>query len=114
MPDQAELKVNLESRGNATILAPEGEIDLLRAPSLREHLSRALDDGPSRLVVNLAAVDYMDSSGLATLIEGLKKARTTETQLVLCSLHERVRSIFEIARLEMVFTIVDDVDAALA
>ncbi len=59
-----------------------------------------------RVVVDLSGVPYMDSSGVATLVEAMQVARKTRTVLILCNLTDRVRSIFEIAKLEMVFRIV--------
>ena len=56
----------------------------------------------------------MDSSGVATFVEAMQLARRKGSRLVLCDLQERVRSIFEIARLDMVFTIVDSTEEALA
>ena len=100
-------------RDQARILRPIGEIDLSRAPALRTHLSGALGDGPERLIVDLHEVPYMDSSGVATFVEAMQMARKKGSKLVLCGLQQRVLSIFEIARLDMVFTIVKDTDAAL-
>jgi anti-sigma B factor antagonist len=54
----------------------------------------------------------MDSSGVATLVEAMQIARKQSTRLVLCGMQSKVRSIFEIARLDRVFTIVDDREAA--
>ena len=66
-----------------------------------------------RLVLDLSQVDYMDSSGVATLVEALQQCRTRQTALVLSGLQARVRSVFEIAKLDSVFTIRTDLDAAL-
>ena len=54
----------------------------------------------------------MDSSGVATLVEAMQTARRAKQKMVLCSLQERVRSVFEIAKLEMVFTIAENADKA--
>ncbi|MHC4429252.1 MAG: STAS domain-containing protein, partial [Planctomycetota bacterium] len=67
---------------------------------------------PARLVIDLSGVPYMDSSGVATLVEAMQIARRTGSKLVLAALQEKVRSIFEIARLDMVFSIVNSVDDA--
>lgn len=109
-----ELQIDSERRGDATILSPKGDVDLASAPTLRRSLSESLNGKPSRLVLDLDAVAYMDSSGVATLIEAMQIARRSGTSLVLCRMQDRVRSIFQIARLETVFTIVDDTDAALS
>lgn len=90
----------------------EGDIDLSRSPELRQALLGFAGEEPQRLIVDLAGVQYMDSSGVATLVEALQHQRRHEGRMVLCGLGPKVRSIFEIARLDMVFTIVDDVEAA--
>ncbi|MFG0284278.1 MAG: STAS domain-containing protein [Phycisphaerales bacterium JB039] len=108
-----EMQVGREQRDDAVILSPEGDVDLSASPSLRLRLREALEQRPARLVVNLGGVDYMDSSGVATLVEGLQIARRASTTLVLANLRDRVRSVFEIARLDTVFTIVGTVDEAM-
>lgn len=113
MFDEDQIKVHSEQRGDATILAPEGDIDLGRSPTLRNSLKQVQSGKPARLIVDLARVDYMDSSGVATLVEALQLARRNRTEMVLCSMQDRVRSIFEIARLDTVFKIAPDVDSAL-
>jgi anti-sigma B factor antagonist len=105
--------VKAEPKDGAVVIAPEGDIDLSRSPTLRSTLRDAQAKKPGRLVVDLSAVDYMDSSGVATLVEALQIARRNNTKMVLCGMKDRVRSIFEIARLDTVFTIADSRDAAL-
>ncbi|MAE63078.1 MAG: anti-anti-sigma factor [Phycisphaeraceae bacterium] len=95
------------------VIALEGEIDLIRSPQLRAELVEILDGGVDRLVIDLSEVSFMDSSGVATLVEVLQHQRKSESKLVLCGLRDKVRSIFEISRLDMVFSIADDVDAAV-
>jgi anti-sigma B factor antagonist len=109
----AGLNVRTETRGGALVVAPAGDIDLTASPQLREELRKAQVGRPVRLVVDLAGVPYMDSSGVATLVQALQVARRNSTKMVLCGLTDRVRSIFEIARLDTVFTIVTDMDAAI-
>jgi anti-sigma B factor antagonist len=103
--DHVEMKI--EVLPNATIVAPFGEIDLARAPSFRMQLSEAQARRPTRLIIDLGGVPYMDSSGVATLVEAMQIARRSGGKLVLCSMQAKVRSIFEIARLDMVFSIVN-------
>jgi anti-sigma B factor antagonist len=94
------------------LLTLQGDVDLSRSPALRLELLNALDGKPKRLLVDLAEVSYMDSSGVATLVEALQHQRRSGGQMILCALQPRVRSIFEIARLDSVFTIVDDTEQA--
>lgn len=95
------------------ILSPEGDVDLGASPSLRTRLHEALNQQPDRLIIDLGGVEYMDSSGVATLVESLQIARRSDTTLVLANLRDRVRAVFEIARLDTVFTITATVDEAM-
>jgi anti-sigma B factor antagonist len=113
MADDSGIKVTSETKDGATIIMPEGDIDLSRSPVLRNSLRQAQNVKPKRLVVDLGLVDYMDSSGVATLVEALQIARRNNTRMVLCGMKDRVRSIFEIARLDTVFTIAPTRDAAM-
>ncbi len=106
------LEVNTQNTGGSIVLTPSGDVDLSCSRELQTHLKRALESKPKALVVNLEKVPYMDSSGVATLVEAMQIARKQSTKLVLCGLQDKVRSIFEIARLDRVFTIAADVAAA--
>lgn len=102
-----------EKRQEATVLTPRGDIDMSCSPHFREALKQAQESRPKKLVVDMTSVGYMDSSGLATLVEAMKVTRTGGTRLVLCGLSDRVKAIFEIARLEKYFTITPTLDAAI-
>ena len=109
-PDHIEVRTTRLSDGY--ILQPVGDVDLSRAPSLRTSISDVQRGKPKRLVIDLHEVPYMDSSGVATLVEAMQIARKSGGRLILCGLQTRVRSIFEIARLDSVFTIVDSAEKA--
>lgn len=96
------------------VLPLEGEIDLHVSPRVAASLEAMIDRKPERLVVDLSAVSYIDSSGLAVLIEGMQNVEAYGGKLVLAGLQEKVRPIFEMARLDQVFIIFPHVDAALA
>lgn len=110
-PDSIHMDITVTPEG--ALVAPVGEIDLGRAPAFREQLAAVQQKKPRRLVVDLGQVPYMDSSGVATLVEAMQTARRSGSVLVLCNLQTRVRSIFEIARLDTVFRIVATPDDAL-
>ena len=86
----------------AVILAPAGRLDSLRAPMLRDALA-ALDT--RRIVVDLAGVDYISSAGLAVLFELAKRMHANGGALALCSLHDHVRRVIELAGYMHHFTI---------
>lgn len=112
MAKQETLEIASESLPDGVLLAPSGEIDLARSPSMRAQVAEAMKQSPRRVVIDLSKVPYMDSSGVATLVEALQISRKTGAKLFLCGLTPRVRSILEISRLDTVFTIVADRAAA--
>lgn len=98
----------------SNVLPLEGEIDLHISPRVAESLRALIEQKPTRLVVDLSRVTYIDSSGLAVLIEGMQNVEAYGGRFSLAGLQESVRPIFEIARLDQVFVIFPDVDAAMA
>lgn len=105
--------VSITVEEDAAIVKPVGDVDMSRSPGLREAIKQAIEPGAARVVVDLTEVGYMDSSGLATLVEAMKLTRSSSSALVLCGMNDRVRAIFEIAKLDQYFTIVDDLAAAV-
>lgn len=89
-----------------------GEIDYAKTPAFRQALLELVQADTSDLILDLADVGYMDSSGVATLIEVLQACRQAGRRLALCRLTPEVRSIFEIARLTSVFEVFASVEEA--
>ena len=96
------------------VLSLEGEIDLHISPSIAASLAQMVASHPARLVVDLSRVTYIDSSGLAVLIEAMQNVEDYGGRLALAGVSETVRSIFEMARLDQFFLIFPHVDAAMA
>jgi len=96
------------------ILALQGEIDLHESPLVKDRLLGMLAEKPPCVFVDLSGVTYIDSSGLATLIEALQRAQTYSGKLALYGIRDNVRNIFHIARLDQVFRIFPDKVSALA
>ena len=100
-----------QSRSN--VLALKGEIYLHVSPSVTASLNAMIAKKPECLVVDLSDVSYLDSAGLAALIEAMQKVEDYGGKFALAGLQETVRSIFEISRLDQVFQIFPDANAAL-
>jgi len=101
-------------RDRSNVLPLKGEIDLHVSPSVTASLNSMIEKKPQRLVVDLSDVTYIDSAGLAALIGAMQKVEGYGGKFLLAGLQETVRSIFEISRLDQVFQIFPDADAALA
>ena len=103
--------------GENVVAAVRGEIDLHNSPELRNVLlNTLLGDAsalPSRLVLNLEQVPYMDSSAIAVLVESLRKVQRGGGKIYLTNLQPRVKGLLEIARLNAIFVIVASEEEAL-
>ncbi|CAE7759395.1 unnamed protein product [Symbiodinium sp. CCMP2592] len=96
-----------------TVLVPTADIDMSRSPDLRSSIKGELKPGLERMIIDLSEVQYMDSSGLATLVEAMRLAKKEAVGLHLASMTDKVRAIFEIARLDAFFSIKDTRQDAL-
>ena len=101
--------------GGAIVASIKGEIDLHNSPQVRTALLDMLQNyQPSKLVLNLADVPYMDSSAIAVLVEALQKLKKTGGKIYLTNLQPRVAGLLEIARLDTIFVIAKTEQDALA
>ncbi len=103
-----------ESQTQTGILALEGDIDMHRSPEVKETLEPLIAKKIPRILVDLSAVTYIDSSGLATMIETLQRIQSYGGKFALFGLRESVRHVFEIARLDQIFSLFKDEASALA
>ncbi|MBI4177936.1 STAS domain-containing protein [bacterium] len=101
-----DLKSEVLSPGEAVIHVA-GEVDMNTSPKLRDLFKSASAQGLKTVTVNLAGVAYMDSSGIATLVEMLQILNKTKGRLVLKAMTPQVKAVFEIAHLMEVFEIVE-------
>ncbi len=92
---------------NRVLLRVIGDVTIHTSPRLREQLKPLFSAQMKEVHVALDEVDFMDSSGIATLVEGLQWGRLTGGRFVLSGLSKNVRDIFSLAKLDMVFEIVD-------
>jgi len=92
-----------------TIFDISGDIDLATSPELRKALLRELRElRMPRVVLNLKSVRYIDSSGVASLVEGLKASRDIGSRLVLFGLNRTVREVLQLSKLVKIFEIYED------
>jgi anti-sigma B factor antagonist len=90
-----------------------GDIDAVRASSAQMPLLELLDKSPGKVVVNFQGVGYMDSAGLASFVKLLSRTRKQGVELRLAALSPMLKGLFEITRLNTVFSIFDTEEAAL-
>lgn len=94
-----------EQKAGVYILSVQGEVDMSSSTEVREQLALLLGAGTTAIIVHLVRVSYMDSSGIATLVDGLQKSMKLGISFRLVELSDAVQDIFNMARLESVFSI---------
>ncbi len=85
-----------------TVFQVDGEINISTSPELKKFFEK---QPAKKVVVDLERVTYIDSSGLATLVEMLKKTKSQGGGLGLAAMSEKVKSLFEITKLDKLFSI---------
>jgi anti-sigma B factor antagonist len=108
------MQIRVAQEDNVSTLILEGEIDLHASPALRDELQRLAGEKTPRLLIDFSGVEYIDSSGLATLIEYVRKIAEFDGRLALFGLKPKVRIVFELVKLNELFRLVPDRDSALA
>ena len=108
------MQIEKSKNNGVTTLKVSGEVDLHASPNLRSELQTCVSEKTPVLLVDFNDVDYIDSSGLATFIEYLRDASAYEGKIALFGLKKKVRTIFDLVRLNELFTITDSADAAVA
>jgi len=99
---------------DTVIIRVEGEVDVYTSPRLKQEIMDELAAGRTRLIVDLNAVEYLDSTALGVLIGGLKRARERGGDLQLICDNVRILRIFEITGLTRIFQIYRSRSEALA
>jgi len=109
-----DLTLDTYTLGDRTVVRVGGEIDVYTAPKLREQLVDLVNAGKFHLVVDMEAVEFLDSTGLGVLVGGLKRVRAHDGSLHLVCTQERILKIFRITGLTKVFPIHNTVEEAVA
>lgn len=109
------MQISARKLDTITIFDVSGDLNLSTSPELRKALLREISERRrARVVVNLTAVRYMDSSGLASLIEALKASRDIGSRFVLFGLNATVREVLHLTKLTTFFEIHDNEEQAVA
>lgn len=109
-----DLGLDVAERNGYAVLSVRGEVDVYTAPKFRERLIELVSEGKHRIVVDLEGVDFLDSTGLGTIIGALKRARTHGGELRLVCAQSRITRLFEITGLDKAVPLLPTLDAAVA
>ena len=108
-----DIQLEKEELNGAVVLSIKGDIDMSTSTKVREQLAPLFKQNNIAIVVDLSGVSYMDSSGIATLVEGLQWSHSSKNKFRLSSLTPEVKDVFEIVHLLSVFEIFETNEEAL-
>jgi len=108
------MKIQTKENQGVHIFELSGEVDFNSSRELREKFQETLGKNCSKMLVNLKKVTYVDSSGLATFVEALQKIGQLGGKLILVGLVPAVRGVFEIAKLDSIFTLEESEEKAFS
>lgn len=104
--------VTTDGPAGISILRPAGRLNMVTAPAVRKAVSAAVDAGRAKVVVDLAAVDFLDSSGLGALIAGLKTARQAGGDLRIAAPNDQVKLVLQLTNMERILTAYESAESA--
>ena len=109
------MKLNRNTIHGIQVIEISGRFDAYEAPAVKAAIADTITTATNaQVVVNLAGVNFIDSTALATLVQGMKHSRELGGDLHLCSMQQPVRIIFELTRLDKAFSIFADEETAVA
>lgn len=103
------MQCNLRSENDYDVLELGGEIDLHYSPDLREHILASLKEGRP-LLIDMEKVSYIDSSGIASLVEGFQTAKSAKLAYGLLKISDPALQVLTLTRLDRVFTLYDNAE----
>ncbi|MBW4669089.1 MAG: STAS domain-containing protein [Cyanomargarita calcarea GSE-NOS-MK-12-04C] len=106
--------MTLTQERRVILFKPQGRIDLQGGMALSEKMVKVVPQSNQLWIIDLAAVDFMDSCGLVPLVKGLKAARQSGCRLVICNVQAPVRLILELTQLDSVFEIFNTYEEILS
>lgn len=106
------MKIEIVDNKGVKVISVSGDIDMHSSPDLRKELMHFVQKKTTPLFVDFGGVSYIDSSGIATFVEGLKCMMAYGGKLKLVGIPERVMEIFCFAKLDRVFEIYGTIDDA--
>jgi anti-sigma B factor antagonist len=109
------MQISTRRHDKVTIFDLSGDIDFANSPRVCDSVLREIRESrTSRVVVNLSQVRYIDSSGVASLVEGLKASRDLGSRFILCGLSTSAREVLQLSRLMKVFEVYENEEQAMA
>lgn len=107
------MEITEDKRGDLFILVLKGRLDSITSNKLEERFLALLDQGEKKVILDLSQLDYISSAGLRVLLMVSKRLRSANGKIVLSSMQDRVKEVFDIAGFSSIFTIFHSQEEAI-
>ena len=108
------MEVNIKKEEKALIVSVTGRMDAVSAPEFEKKLGDWMDEGETNFIIDFGRLDYISSSGLRSILSTSKKLKEKDGQILLSSLKDSVKEVFDISGFSSIIPIYESVEAALA
>ncbi len=99
------MQISVKTTNEVRVLVFEGRLDTQTSPDAQQQLTRLIEEGETKILVNFEKLDYISSAGLRVLLVVAKQLKTTDGELRICSLNEVVKEVFDISGFDMILPI---------
>ena len=107
------MEVVEKKQNGICILGLLGRLDSNTSPEFEKKIFEVIEDGTKSLIVDFESLDYISSAGLRVLLKATKELKRSDEKIVLCSMKEYIKEVFEIAGFVSLFPIVSSVGDAM-
>ena len=108
------MAINVHQESGITIISLDGRFDALMAKEFKNCISTLIEKRQIMIAIDMANIDFIDSSGLGSLVGGLKGVSKEKGEIRIAGLSPEVRTIFELTRLHRIFDIYENIETAKA
>ncbi len=113
MIEKNKFAISNKSLGKVDCLYLNGFLDAHTAPELETALSKLIDEGHNKIIVNFSELDYISSAGLGVFMAFIEDVRNKDGDIKLCSMKPRVFSVFDLLGFPLLFDILDNEQTAI-
>ena len=99
------MEITADKKGDVVVLALSGKLDATTSKTFENKLLAQIDSGDRRFVIDLSQMDYISSSGLRVFLVAAKRLHGTDGKIVLCSVKDHVRQVFDLAGFSSIFSL---------
>ena len=99
------MQISVKTTNDVKVLTIEGRLDTQTSPDAQLQLTQLIEEGDTKILVNLKKLDYISSAGLRVLLTAAKQLNTIDGKLRVCSLNDIVREIFDISGFDIILPI---------